>query len=174
MIKGLVLGFAVAVLLGLAEVCVLHFISSRDFFKSVARCFVLAVPIYVLAFVVIPSDRGLLSDGAQNQLFSLLNGLLMLFLFFITGVHFYYHAARSISLRLLLEFGKATDHALTVEQLEHAYGIEEVVQHRIDAMVDNGFLRFAEGQYYLTPKGKVGAFTGLTVRKLIRFNFQPI
>ena len=66
----------------------------------------------------LPSDPGRTSDSspiaslAPPPRWALLNGLALLVLLFLTGVLFYYHADRSITVRLLIELARAPQQRL--------------------------------------------------------------
>jgi len=170
MLKGLLLSGLMTLLWGIAQLIVFHVSFSRSRFRSMVTGFVATLPVYLVLYVLTPADLGWLPGRFADTRFllGLLNGLGFHGLLFLTLAQFYFHVDRSITLRYLTEFGKAPRRFLTLEIVRQGYGVEGIVQSRLEAMVVNRFLICRETRYYLTWKGRVAAWMGGLTRKLFR------
>ncbi len=176
MLKGLILSVALILVWALSLLSALQFAAPRRVYKTMVICFAPIVPAYLLLYVLTPASFGFLPAQLAEVGFALglMDGLIVLVLLFCTGVLFYFHVARSITLRLLLEFGLSPDAVLSIEAIERAYGVHQIIEHRIEAMAANGYLSATSGRYHVTVKGRFVSLLAQLVRKLVHFNFRPI
>jgi len=170
MLKGLLISGALLLLWGGGLLVVLQTLRPRLVFVAMLTLFAATVPGYLLAFLLTPSDLGFLPARLSATPFALglINGLFVHTLLFLTGVQFYFHIDRSITIRLLTEFERAPSGELSLAQIRRVYGLDVVIQARLDAMVTNAFLVHRGGLYYLAPKGRLGAWAGRLFRSLFR------
>lgn len=171
MLKGLILAGGLVLLWGLVQLAVFRARRPRSAFQSMLACGLPTFPLYVVLYVATPGDLGILPAQLAATPFwlGLLNGAVLHVALFLTGVQFYFHVARSISVRLLMEFRRAPGQRLSREELERAYGVEDVVGPRLEAMVRNGYLRQEGDCYFVRPRGRLGAWVGATMRRLLVF-----
>ena len=170
MLKGWVLSGFLILLWGGLQPIIFHVSSPQSRFQSMVTWFFPTVPVYFLLYWLTPANLWWLPGrlAATPYALGLLNGFLIHALLFLTCVQFYYHVDRSITLRLLTEFGRAPGGLLTLGQIRQKYGLEDIIQSRLEAMVLNQFLFLRENRYYLTTKGRLAAWMALSTRKLFR------
>ena len=139
-------------------------------FASMVAWYTPYVPAYVLLYLLTPPDLGFLAQRLVLAGYPLgfLNGLALLILLFLTGVLFYYHADRSITVRLLIVLARAPQQRLSLDQLQTVCGVDVLMQDRLESMALNGFLVLRDGRYYLAPKGRLAGLGGIIARRLLR------
>ena len=71
---------------------------------------------------------------------------------------FYYHADRSITVRLLIELARAPQQRLSLAQLQAVCGVEVLMQDRLETMALNGFLVLRDGHYHSPPRAGSAAW----------------
>jgi hypothetical protein len=138
-------------------------------FASMVTWFAPMVPAYVLLYRLTPADLSFLPERLARTAptLGLLNGLALLVLLFLTGVLFYYHADRSITVRLLIELARAPQQRLSLAQMQAVCGVEVLMQDRLETMALNGFLVLRDGRYHLAPKGRLGGLGGSLARRVL-------
>jgi hypothetical protein len=169
MLKGLVLAGMLVATWAVLQGIVFQLRAPQKAFASMVAWFAPLVPAYVLLYLLTPADLGVLTEcftRAATPL-GLLNGLAVLVLLFLTGVLFYYHADRSITVRLLIELARAPQQRLSLAQLQAVCGVEVLMQDRLDTMTMNGFLVRRDGRYHLAPKGRLGGLGGTLARRVL-------
>jgi len=124
------------------------------------------IPVFFLAYGVTPSTLGFLppSLAATPAPLGLLDGFLMLALFFLTSVQVYYHFHNSITLRLLTEFARAPHESLTLSQIEAACGVQVLLDERLRALERAHLLERQADRFYPTPAGLLAAAVARLVR----------
>ncbi len=170
MLKGLLLSGCLVSLWVVAQGVVFHVCAPQKAFASMLKWFAPTVPLYVVIFLLTPADLGVLSSrfvGVDWRL-SLLNGLGVHVLLFLTAGLCYSHADRSITVRLLIELARAPQQRLTLDQMQAICGVEVLMQDRLDIMVRNGFLAIRDDRFVLTSKGWIGGGVGLLARSVLR------
>lgn len=169
MLKGIILAGLLIAAWALVQGLVFQLRAPQKAFASMVAWFAPAVPAFVLLYLLTPVDLGFLPErftGATPAL-GLLNGLALLILLFLTGVLFYYHADRSITVRLLIELARAPQQRLSLAQLQEVCGVEVLMEDRLDSMAMNGFLVRHNGRYHLAPKGHLGGLAGTIARRVL-------
>jgi hypothetical protein len=169
MLKGLVLAGMLVATWAVLQGIVFQLRAPQKAFASMVAWFVPLVPAYVLLYLLTPADLGVLPERFARAAtpLGLLNGLAVLVLLFLTGVLFYYHADRSITVRLLIELARAPQQRLSLAQLQAVCGVEVLMQDRLDTMTMNGFLVRRDGRYHLAPKGRLGGLGGTLARRVL-------
>ena len=169
MLKGLVLAGLLVGTWAVLQGTVFQLRAPRKAFASMVAWFLPMLPAYVLVSLLTPPDLGFLPERfslAATPL-GLLNGLAVLVLLFLTGVLFYYHADRSITVRLLIELARAPQQRLSLAQMQAVCGVEVLMQDRLETMALNGFLVLRDGRYHLAPKGRLGGLGGTIARRVL-------
>jgi hypothetical protein len=169
MLKGLVLAGMLVVTWAVLQGIVFQLRAPQKAFASMVAWFAPLVPAYVLLYLLTPADLGVLPERFARAAtpLGLLNGLAVLVLLFLTGVLFYYHADRSITVRLLIELARAPQQRLSLAQLQAVCGVEVLMQDRLATMTMNGFLVRRGGRYHLAPKGRLGGAGGTLARRIL-------
>ena len=169
MLKGLLLAGLLIAVWVLVQGMIFQLRAPQKAFASMVAWFAPMVPAFVLLSVLTPADLGFLPErfARAAPALGLLNGLAMLVLLFLTGVLFYYHADRSITVRLLIELARAPQQRLSLDQLQVVCGVEVLMQDRLDTMTMNGFLVRRDGSYHLAPKGRLGGLGGTLARRAL-------
>jgi hypothetical protein len=169
MLKGLVLAGMLVATWAVLQGIVFQLRAPHKAFASMVAWFAPLVPAYVLLYLLTPADLGVLPERFTRAAtpLGLLNGLAVLVLLFLTGVLFYYHADRSITVRLLIELARAPQQRLSLAQLQAVCGVEVLMQDRLDTMTMNGFLVRRDGRYHLAPKGRLGGLGGTLARRVL-------
>lgn len=169
MLKGLVLAGMLVASWAVLQGIVFQLRAPQKAFASMVAWFAPLVPAYVLLYLLTPADLGVLPERFARAAtpLGLLNGLAVLVLLFLTGVLFYYHADRSITVRLLIELARAPQQRLSLAQLQAVCGVEVLMQDRLDTMTMNGFLVRRNGRYHLAPKGRLGGLSGTLARRIL-------
>lgn len=169
MLKGLVLAGLLVATWAVVQGTVFQLRAPRKAFASMVAWFAPMLPAYVLLYLLTPPDLGFFSErfALAATTLGLLNGLIVLVLLFLTGVLFYYHADRSITVRLLIELARAPQQRLSLDQLQAVCGVEVLMQDRLETMAINGFLVQRDGRYHLAPKGRLGGLGGSIARRVL-------
>jgi hypothetical protein len=170
MLKGIILAGLLIAAWALVQGMVFRLRPPQKAFASMVAWYAPYVPAYVLLYLVTPPDMGVLSErfSRAGHALGLLNGLALLILLFLTGVLFYYHADRSITVRLLIELARAPQQRLSLDQLQTVCGVDVLMQGRLESMALNGFLVLRDGRYQLAPKGRLAGLGGTMARRLLR------
>ena len=169
MLKGMVLAWVLVWVWALVQGIVFQLRAPEKAFASMVVWFAPIPVAYVALHLLTPPDLGFLSErfaGGAAAL-SLLNGLALLVLLFLTGVLFYYHADRSITVRLLIEMARAPQQRMTMDQMQAVCGVEVLMHDRLHTMAMNGFLEERDGVFHLAPKGRVGGLAGSVTRRVL-------
>jgi hypothetical protein len=169
MLKGIILAGLLIAAWTLVQGMVFQLRAPQKAFASMAAWFAPMVPAFVLIHLLTPADLGFLPErfARAEPALGLLNGLALLVLLFLTGVLFYYHADRSITVRLLIELARAPQQRLSLDELQAVCGVEVLMQDRLDTMTMNGFLVRRDGSYHLAPKGRLGGLGGMIARHVL-------
>lgn len=85
-------------------------------------------------------------------------------------LHFYVGIDRSVSVRILGELLLSDDRTLAIEELNAVYSGEDMVRHRVDLLVDKGWLSEDNGQYKCTSKAQFLVRTTILAQKLYGIN----
>jgi hypothetical protein len=168
-LKGMVLAWVLVWVWALVQGIVFQLRAPEKAFASMVAWFVPMPVAYVALHLLTPPDLGVLPErfaGGAAAL-SLPNGLALLILLFLTGVLFYYHADRSITVRLLIEMARAPQQRMTIDQMQAVCGVEVLMHDRLHTMAMNGFLEERDGVFHLTPKGRVGGLAGGIARRVL-------
>jgi hypothetical protein len=168
-LKGLVLAWVLVWVWALVQGIVFQLRAPEKAFASMVSWFAPMPVVYVALHLVTPPDLGVLPErfvGGAAAL-SLLNGLVLLILLFLTGVLFYYHADRSITVRLLIEMARAPQQRMSLEEMQAVCGVEVLMHDRLRTMAMNGFLEERDGRYHLAPKGRLGGLAGTIARGVL-------
>jgi hypothetical protein len=170
MAKGLLLSVAITAVWGVAVIARLHQRTPQRIFRMMVSAFIPTIPVYGVLYWVTPPGLGVLPARLTLTPVALgfWNGLLFHLLFFLTIVQCFYHVNRSITLRLLTEFERASGHFLTVAELSKVYGLDQMIQNRVEAMAQNHFIEHRGGRYYLARKGQVFARIALLARAALK------
>ena len=169
MLKGIVLAWVLVWAWALVQGIVFQLRAPEKAFASMVSWFAPMPLAYVAIHLLTPGDLGFLPErfvGGPWAL-SLLNGLALLILLFLTGVLFYYHADRSITVRLLIEMARAPQQRMSLAEMQAVCGVEVLMHDRLRTMAMNGFLEERDGVYCLASKGRVGGLAGTVARRVL-------
>jgi hypothetical protein len=168
-LKGLILAVALVGTWALVQGIVFHLRAPAKAFASMVAWFSPFVPAYALAYLLTPADLGVLPErfAAIAAPVGFVNGLGVLVLLFLTGVLFYYHADRSITVRLLIELSRAPRQRLRLDEMQAVCGVEVLMHDRLHTMALNGFLEERDSRYHLAPKGRLGGLAGTVARRVL-------
>lgn len=169
MLKGILLAWTLVWIWAALQGVVFQLRAPEKAFASMVRCFAPMPVAYVALHRLTPADLGILPERAMGGAgaLSLLNGLALLILLFLTGVLFYYHADRSITVRLLIEMARSPQQCMTLDQMQAVCGVEVLMHDRLRTMAMNGFLEERDGRYHLAPKGRLGGLAGMLARRVL-------
>jgi hypothetical protein len=170
MLKGIILAGLLIAAWALVQGMVFQLRAPQKAFASMVAWYAPYLPAYVLLYRLTPPDLGFLSErfACAGHALGFLNGLALLVLLFLTGVLFYYHADRSITVRLLIELARAPQQRLSLDQLQTVCGVDVLMQDRLESMALNGFLVLRDGRYHLAPKGRLAGLGGTMARRVLR------
>jgi hypothetical protein len=170
MLKGIILAGLLIAAWALVQGMVFRLRPPHKAFASMVAWYAPYVPAYVLLYLLTPPHLGLLSErfARAGHALGFLNGLALLILLFLTGVLFYYHADRSITVRLLIVLARAPQQRLSLDQLQTVCGVDVLMQDRLESMALNRFLVLRDGCYHLAPKGRLAGLGGTMARRLLR------
>lgn len=90
--------------------------------------------------------------------------LIMLYL------HFYVGITRSVSIRILGEILSAKELSMSLDSIEKIYPAKYMLQHRLETLVDHGWLSFDNEQYTCTDKGRMIANGELLMKYIYTIN----
>jgi hypothetical protein len=168
-LKGLILAVGLVGLWALVQGVVFHLRAPAKAFASMVAWFAPFVLAYALGYWLTPAHLGILPEpfvGIAAPI-GFVNGLGVLVLLFLTGVLFYYHADRSITVRLLVELSRAPRQRLRLDEMQAVCGVEVLMHDRLHTMALNGFLEERDGRYHLAPKGQLGGLAGTVARRVL-------
>jgi hypothetical protein len=168
-LKGMVLAWVLVWMWALVQGIVFQLRAPEKAFASMVSWFAPMPVVYVALHLFTPADLGFLPErfvGGAGAL-SLLNGVALLILLFLTGVLFYYHADRSITVRLLIEMARSPQQRMTLDQMQAVCGVEVLMHDRLRTMAMNGFLEERDGRYHLARKGRLGGLAGMLARRVL-------
>jgi hypothetical protein len=168
-LKGLVLAWALVWVWALVQGIVFRLRAPEKAFASMVSWFAPMPVAYVALHRFTPADLGILPERfvGRSAALSLLNGLAVLILLFLTGVLFYYHADRSITVRLLIEMARAPQQRMSLDEMQAVCGVEVLMHDRLHTMAMNGFLVERDGVYHAAPKGRLGGLAGAIARRVL-------
>lgn len=165
MLKSLILSAFIVLLWAVVVLRLLQARRPKAPLNLMVVAFLPAVPVFSLAYWLVPQNLGFLPTGlsATPVLLELFDGLLILTLFFLTGVQFYYHFHNSITLRLLAELKRSPGEFMTIAELDAVSSVPILMEARLYALERARLLRCRDGRYYPTLGGRlVAALTVLT------------
>ncbi|MBI4224441.1 MAG: hypothetical protein HY609_05860 [Deltaproteobacteria bacterium] len=125
----------------LAQILFLRWVDHRIHFR--ARFF-----LYLLSFLIF------LVWQRPTPPLNILNGALLHLLFFCNFMAFYYAVAQPVTLRILVEAKKSPQGILEKNRLYQNYSLRFMIQKRLSALVQSGYLAKEGERYFLTAKGK--------------------
>jgi len=161
MVKGALISFFLVVAWTLVQMVVFRLTATRQLFRTVTLLYLLTIPAYVACYVITPDTLGVLPqdlDQGSSPL-GLLNGLLLYLIWYPTYISCFYYVERPLTLRLLIALLKAPKEVLTLSEMKAVYNLPYLIERRLEAMKDGGFVTKREGRYFLTPKGeRMGLF----------------
>ncbi len=136
------------------------------------KLWVPVIPVFFLAYGLTPSTLGFLPAplATPPAPLGLLNGFLVLTLFFLASVQVYYHFHNSITLRLLTEFARAPHESMTLAQIEAACGVQVLLDERLRALERAHLLERRGRRLYPTAAGLVAAAAARSVRAVLRLS----
>jgi len=91
-----------------------------------------------------------LGEGASGQFWVSCPIFMLLIMAYL---HFFAGITRSVSIRILGELVKTPEGRLSLVQLYSAYPKEYTIRHRVDLLVESGWLSVEDGMYRCTVKG---------------------
>lgn len=159
MLKGILLACIFIFILFGIQVLMVHTLHPKRLFNTLLLIFLMSLPVYGFAYLD-------LADADSSRRFSLVNGLLVYWLLFLSYVQSLYYISRPVTLRILGEFLRSDGRNLTEEDLQDRYSVASMIRSRLDLLVLNRFLTERNGEYRLTPKGDVLAHIIILIRRI--------
>ena len=99
---------------------------------------------------------------------NLLNGLLLQVFLLIGYTAFFFLVERGLSLRVLIEIGRAPGGRMTLDEIKRAYPYDYILEKRIGQMVRMGYWVEQDGQFRSTEKGRRFAALHKLAWKILR------
>lgn len=178
MIKGILLGLFCFILFLILHIVIFRYFNIRHRFVVLRTIFLSLIPIYALLFFALP-PRFLSIMTLRPEIETPLNVFLSVAFNFCLGsglyiflwfgyCQFYFIVDRSISVRFMIEVENSSNKALSFEGLKKKYDPNYVYLHRLEQMVEAGYLTFKDGKYFNTKKGRVLAIVFSFLKKFLR------
>ena len=121
--------------------------------------------ITALAYKIIPTDFLILNGG---WITALLWGWLVVGSLFVLYMPFYYTIATSLSVQTMILLDHEPRKILALRALQEHFVSRDLVQKRLETMVQNGYLHHYSEGYSLTPRGYATAIIFSRLKKLWR------
>lgn len=168
MVKGILVGSLCFILFLLLHVCIFHYRQIiKERFRLLKNIFFGLFPVYILLYVLIPTDvyvlipaDPLLTSKTVIGLSKVLNfsvGLMFYVFLFLGYCQFYFIVDRSISVRIMIELENSPKKQLTVEEIKKVYDFDRVLSRRLKHMVDGKYIIENSSYYKNTKKGRMEA-----------------
>ncbi len=93
-------------------------------------------------------------ESYDNPVAATLGGVFIMFSMFILYMPFYYTIATSLSVQTLIAIQRAHRHQMPIDQLRAAFVSKDLLQRRLEAMVQSGLLQNDGSGFRLTRKGR--------------------
>lgn len=176
-VSGFVKGIVISLILTLgwvvAHIALFHVRRPEKMFNTLLILFSFTIPLYPVIYFSSPPDLYFLPGGMSRTPVPLgiVSGLILHLLLFFTYVEFFYYIARAITLRLLVEMLMPGGRGVSLEVIQREYNVQTMVIARLDAMVQNGFVRRSGARFVTTPRGARYARISMFFRRLI--NLDP-
>lgn len=156
MAKGLVLAIVLLAAWVLAQVALVHATKTARIFRVLAATFVPVVPLFLILFSATPADLGFLPERLARSPgpLGIASGLVLLVLGWGAWVQLYFALDRSVTLRLLLELSLAKDEVFTEPQVRAAYGLDRMIERRLEILESSGHIAKDGPRFVLTAKGR--------------------
>jgi hypothetical protein len=136
-------------------------VAGQTLLVALAAALVARANIYKIAIAVIcvTAPIAALADGlVAGQTLDLEGRLFLVLLHFGLGgllVHFLTLPDRSVTLRILVELQLTPDRTLSIAELNQRYGVNHMIDARVNQLADGGFLSMAaDGGLTLTSRGE--------------------
>jgi len=175
-VSGFVKGIVISLILTLgwvaAHIALFHVRRPEKMFHTLLILFSLTVPLYPVIYFSSPPDLHFLPGGMSRTPVPLgiVSGLILHLLLFFTYVEFFYYIARAVTLRLLVEMRMSGGRGVSLEEIQREYNVQTMVIARLDAMMQNGFVRRSGACFVTTPRGRRYARISMFFRRLINID----
>ncbi|MBI2526497.1 MAG: hypothetical protein HYV93_10970 [Candidatus Rokubacteria bacterium] len=138
------------------HVTVFHLLAPQRRFGAMVRLHVAFALALTGAYLATPPDLWVIPAGwaGAGWLLDVANGLLVHSLLFVGYSMFYFLVDRGFSARILIEIERAPGRALSAEGVAGMYSLDQVVERRLDEMLDIGSLTREGARYRITPRGR--------------------
>lgn len=155
MLKGWLLSFGLVLVWYGAQIALYNWRRVPKKFVAMSLLFVPTFPLLAILYLATPPDLGILPRPASRTPVALGLSLTMFIhvLMYCTGVMFFFHFDRSITLRILSEFEQAEGRYLSLARLQEMYNLDVLLRGRLEALVRNNYVTVEGDRYRLTPKG---------------------
>jgi hypothetical protein len=167
MLKGFVLGFFCFILFLFLHVVIFHTREIRHRFLSLAGIFSSLLPVYILLYILVPTEAMLIMPADPRvtpgvvigiaRAFNFILGILIYLLLFFGYCQFYFIIDRSISVRIMIELEKSEDKKLTLEQIKNVYSPDYLLLRRLGHMIRSKYIIEDSGFYRNLGKGRIVA-----------------
>ena len=156
MLKGLLLAAGAFCAFVPLHVTVFHLVAPQRRFGAMVRLHAALALALTAAYVATPPDVWVLPAGwaGAGWLIDVANGLLVHSLLFVGYSMFYFLVDRGFSARILIEIERVPGRALSPEGVARMYSLDQVVERRLDEMLDLGSLIKEGDRYRITPRGR--------------------
>ena len=174
MLKGIVLSAGLISLWIAVHILVIQIFRPKLVFQMSTKLFAATIPLFFLIYLFTPADLYVLPEQycRASSVLGILNGLLVHFLLCYSWWQFFFPVDRSLTLRILVEYSRAPGGSLTYEHLRSIYSFDQIIERRMDDMLQNGYINDAgEGRYILTRQGELMAKAFLVFRKIFKVPF---
>ena len=100
-----------------------------------------------------------------------INSIGLYLILFPTYLAFFYYVDRPVSLRILIEFLRAQGRPLVIEDIEHHYSLDAMVERRIKLMQKDRLIFEQNGRFFIDKKGEKLGWIVSRGRKFICSSF---
>ena len=135
--------------------------------SNTAKIFFLA---YTILFFTVPSTNwfSLMGDSSLARIAAYMNGAVLYMFLFFSYAQVYFLFDRGISARILVELLNAGG-AMKREELRKRYNPDTLQARRLSDMVYGGHIQEHNGEYMLSPKGRLMAKAFRFGKKILHF-----
>lgn len=173
MIEGLLYSAVVFTIFLVSHALWFHYRKPFDRWKVVVRFFLFSCFLYIIFFFFGPFQN-ILSildyDNSFSRWFAFGNGFLFLIFLFLSYAQFYFLIDRGVSARILVEIYRSNEQRLTTKQIQECYKPEKLQKRRLDDMLYGGYIKYENGYYIMTKRGRRNAIVFDNAKKYLHLN----
>ncbi len=168
MIAGIISAVLATALWISAQLLIMRLKPSERRFRAMLRGYLSSLPLVAVCYLLLQPHFPLLSSPAEPVWMGWFHAYLLHLLLFFQYVHFFYHVERSVTVRMLVEILDSPGGAVSHDEINSRYSLDEMIVRRLDVMVENGFLLKRDGAYHNTAKGDLFARLVVLVSRTFR------